>query len=387
MRIRERDELSPHVLRELAALDTALSGERVEDELAELGELAVALRSERPQPRPEFAAELDAKVTTGFRPVARRAGAAGKASRYRRFTARRRAVPLALGTAATVFIAVTAVISAGGQNEHRVSGPAVPAVKEGQPAAGRSAAGSTAAAPAPLPRPSEPPATGAHKVERAAALVLSAPPGEIENVADDAIGVTDRYGGFVMSSSVSSGELEKAGASLDLRIPTSRLAAALADLSGLAHVRSRTQSADDITAKFRSPRRHLADAVAERRALLRQLAGAQTANETASIRARLRLADRRIDRARASLRRLEAQVGLARVSVSIEPGRGRDAGAWSPRDALRDAGLILSAALGALIVALAVAVPVLLATAALLVARRVYVSRARERALDAAPRG
>ena len=95
-------------------------------------------------------------------------------------------------------------------------------------------------------------------------------------MADDAIRVTDRHGGFVLSSSVAAGEGADAGANLDLRIPSTRLQPALADLSELAHVRARTQETSDITAAFRSPRRRLADAFAERRGLLRQLARAVT---------------------------------------------------------------------------------------------------------------
>ena len=65
--------------------------------------------------------------------------------------------------------------------------------------------------------------------------------------------------------------------------------------------------------------------LAERRGLLRQLATADTANETASIRARLRAANRRIDRARAQLRRLQNRVSYAAVSVDVRPRRGSSA--------------------------------------------------------------
>jgi hypothetical protein len=214
--------------------------------------------------------------------------------------------------------------------------------------------------------------------------VLAAQARAVEDVADGAIRVTDRYGGFVMSSSVSSGESREAGATLDLRIPSSRLQPALADLSKLAHVRSRTQSSSDITAQFGGPRRRLANTLAERRALLGELAKATTPNETASIRARLRLADRRIARARTAVRRLDARVGLAAVGVTVEASSARaDSGNWTPGDAAGDALSVLGAVLGALIIALAVAVPLALATLAVLVARRSYLRHARERALDA----
>ena len=209
----------------------------------------------------------------------------------------------------------------------------------------------------------------------------------IEDVADGVIRVTDRHGGFVLSSSVSSGDESDAGASFDLRIPTTRLDAAVADLSELAHVRSRTQGAQDVTAEFRSPRRRLADALAERRGLLRQLARADTPNETAAIRARLRAVNRRANRAQAVLRRLRERVGFAAVTVAVRPGaEGADGDdGWSLGDAARDALSVLGAVAGAAIVALAVAVPAGILTLLAWLAYRAIVRRRREQVLDAPP--
>ena len=85
------------------------------------------------------------------------------------------------------------------------------------------------------------------KVERAASLTLAPPNDEVEKVADEVIRVTDRYQGFVLRSTVSGGESGTAGGSLDLRIPADRLQPAIRDLSALAHVRERTQNAEDVT--------------------------------------------------------------------------------------------------------------------------------------------
>ena len=383
MRTRDREELSAGVARELAALDAALAGEPVAEEHAELRELTLALRAERPVLGAELARRLDRRVEEGFSPP----------PQLRLRLLSRLLVPAYLGAAASIFIAVTAIVSSGvlssGGGAGRSPGVPVPASKEqsGQP---QRATPSTSAAPAPpTPLPAgadQTTGTQRRKVERSAALVLSAPAGEIENVADGAIRITDRYGGFVMSSSVSSGEGQAAGATLDLRIPSSRLQPALAELSKLAHVRSRTQGSQDITAQFGSPRRRLADALAERSALLRRLANSQTPNETASIRARLRLAARRIDRARTELRQLDARVGLAAVSVTVELGREADTGTWTPGDAARDALSVLGAVVGALIIGLAVAIPLVLAILVGWGARRSYLRHARERALDVASR-
>jgi Domain of unknown function (DUF4349) len=357
MRLREREELTPAMRRELAALEA---------------ELAVALRDDRPTPTSGFAERLDREVERGFR-----------ADQPRR-RSRIRVTPLAIGSVASVFIVVVAVLSSGllsgGGNESRTPHPSAPErLVQKSSGSSTSARSPGVVVGTPLSKGPE-----SRKVERSASLALATAPSNVEDVADDVIGVADRYGGYVMRSSVSSGDSENAGATLDLRIPASRLQPALADLSKLAHVRSRTQSSTDITAQFGGPRRRLANALAERRALLRELAKATTPNETASIRARLRLADRRIFRARTALRRLDARVGLSAVAVTVEASSAEaDMGGWTPGDAAKDALSVLGAVLGALIVALAVAVPLAIVGLAVLLTRRAFLRHARERALDA----
>src|SRR2546423_12500980 len=97
----------PDVARELDALDRALTGEAVDPDLAELADLARALREDRPRPREEFRAELDAGAARGFtRPRARRGRPA-------------RPPPLlpALGAAAAVVgVVVAGSTTRGGQN-------------------------------------------------------------------------------------------------------------------------------------------------------------------------------------------------------------------------------------------------------------------------------
>jgi hypothetical protein len=297
-----------------------------------------------------------------------------------------------LGAAASLFIAATAVVSSGVLDSGNGGGRPGPALD--RPTAlpsGPTAGGETA--PAPSRAPAQALASPAldtaqrargREVERSASLTLAAPRDEIEDTADRAIGVTDRYDGFVMSSTVSGGEGPDVGARLELRLPSRRLQAALADLSKLAHVRTRTQGSQDITAAFRSPRRRLADALAERRGLLRRLARAVTPNETAAVRARLRAVNRRIDRVQAELRRLHNRVTFSSVSVAIEPGSAAraDAGRWTLGDALDDALGVLRAVLGATLVALAVLIPAALLGGLGWLGYRRSLRRRRERALE-----
>src|SRR3954469_7403837 len=62
----ERPSMTDTLTRELAALDDALAGRPVDPDLADLAELAVALRDERPAPDPAFARSLDERAERGF---------------------------------------------------------------------------------------------------------------------------------------------------------------------------------------------------------------------------------------------------------------------------------------------------------------------------------
>jgi uncharacterized protein DUF4349 len=362
MRLRREQPLDPEIIRDLEAFEA---------------EFAVALHDERLAPRPEFALDLDLRMRDGFASPERTAPL-----KPRRVTAFRRRWALALGTAASVFIVATALLvsNGGGTDESRV-----------QTAADQSAEGGGVNVPLSKGSASEQQALAprgpgvrapSRDVERAASVTLSTPRDEIEEAADEAIRVTERHGGFVMSSNVAAGE-QDVGATLDLRIPSERLQRALSDLSELGHVRSRTQETADITAAFRAPRRQLADALAERRALLRQLARATSTNEITAIRARLRATNRRIDRAQRDLRRLRDRVSFSSVAVAIEPGKSNsDGGGWTIGDAFDDALGVLKALLGAALVGLAVLIPFgILAGIAWLV-RRSWIRQRRERALE-----
>ena len=74
--------------------------------------------------------------------------------------------------------------------------------------------------------------------------------------------------------------------------------------------------------------------LAERKALLKQLAKADTPNETASIRGRLRIVSGQIAQARGELRGLRERANFAKVTVSVNPKDGTsddEGGAGSER--------------------------------------------------------
>jgi hypothetical protein len=349
----------------------------------------------RPAADPAWAAEMDRRVERGFE----RVGGVGGPPSPSWFARHRPMLVPALGMAAT-FVLVVGVATLGGNggdfDDGLVAGSSAGGEAEMDTAqsAPESSSGSDAGVSADEASRSAlaAPRSGGggavpgdvRKVERFASLTLTAPPREIAGLGDEVIALTDRLGGYVASSTVSS-SADGGGGSLELKVPAGRLERAMAELSKLAHVSDRSQAMQDITGEHNATRSQVREAKAERQSLLRQLAAATTINETASIRARLRIVANELDAARQAARRVGRRAAYATVSVTLAadadaPSAG---GGWSPGDALGDAGRLLEVAAGVAIIALAAALPLaLLALAAWLVVRWT-VRRRRDAALDA----
>jgi hypothetical protein len=392
--------------RELAALDDALAGRAVDPDLADLAELAVALRDERPAPEPAFTRTLDARAQRGFAPLA-------SAKRRRGIKWPRLTLP-ALGMAASVLLVVVIATSiptgGGGSGEDTSSAgagssaatteaapseesgtkPSAAAKSAPRPAIGGGAAQTDSAAPSTTtvgPLPPNAPAPRAdgrsrRSVERSAELVLATRPQGIDRAASEIIRVTDELGGYVVSSTVSS----NSSGQFELRVPERKLQTALSRLSRVAKVRERTQSARDITGAVVSVRERLKDARTERRSLLRQLAAATTTNQTASIRARLRLVSGQIAAAKRDLSHVKSRATRSTIAVTLLADRSRSddgAAGWTPGDALDDAMRILEVTAGVLLVGLALLLPLGLVALLVWLATRQAAQRRRERGLDA----
>ena len=358
----------------------------------ELEELGSLLREDPPRPDPQWARELDRRAAAGFPRPSRR-------SPWSRLKLPRAVLLPAMGVACTVLLVVgLASVDLGSEDDMGSSGgggasggDASISSREDSTRGGRQSAGASSLAQpkstAPSPGGGNPRSDSrqSRKQERSASMTLEAEPREVEDVADGIVRVTDNAGGFVASSSVSGRD----GGSFELRIPTDRLQKALADLSALAHVRDRTQSSRDITAESVSARARLREARSEREGLLRQLATADTTNETESIKARLRAVNARIGSARASVRRIDNRASYANVAVSLVPdgssgAAAADDGRWTPGDALGDAVRVLEVAAAIALLALAVALPIAVVAGLAIGAARVSGRRRRERALDVA---
>jgi hypothetical protein len=338
------------------------------------------LRHERPAPRPEFATELDARAASGFAKPRVRERKGGRSTRRLQF---------ALGAVTVVVVTTVAVTATGVLEEEQpvsdpptaigVSGEADSQEREAAPVEPTSGGSSSdlrgSAVAQPLRR-------GDRQVARTANLSLSAAPEEIREVADGVIEVTHRYGGFVVSSSVSSGDGDSASGDFNLELPARNLQPALDDLSALAHVSSLTEATDDITKRFVTGRERIEELTVQRERLRSALAEAGTPEEERSIRLRLKEVRTALEGVRADLAEATERVRHVPVHVGIAANGEAVGTGWSVGDALDDAVRVLEFSLGAALIVLAAGVPIAIIAALAWLAARAWVRRRREEALD-----
>ena len=379
----------------LTAIDDALdTGVAADDDplTRELQELALTLRADEPQPTAEFRERMDRRVEAGF-PKPKKQSRPFLRQRFLRPAA---AGGLALAALVAISVALSSsnghdesdggggALSSGGSDTAGGGGAVAPAPAEGQPqSSARSAGGADSALPVPPPLGGGfEPSRSNRKIERSVALELEAPVDQMTRVAEQVTAVTNRHGGFVLSSSVSTGE-DGAGGDFDLRIPTARLRPALRDLTALADVRTQSQTGRDVTREHVTAKDRLRAARAERRSLLRRLEVATTDEEAEAIRRRLDLVAGEINGLRAQLRdlRLRTDYSVVTVTLLAKNGDGGAAGGGSFDDAIGDAGDLLVTVAGWLVRALAVALPLGLLALAGWGVGRVLRRRQRESAL------
>ena len=282
------------------------------------------------------------------------------------------------GLAAVVVLVVSLGVSTNGSSDDSASSVSVPASGKAE-----SAAGSTAVAPAATPGAVSP---QPRDVIRNVSLTLSTTPAAVEDVSDRAIRVADTLGGYVQDSSITA----RQSAEITLRVPQDKLQQALTQLSRLAHVRSRTQEAQDVTDQAASLDAAVRDARAYRDSLRSRLARAKTDREASSLRGRLQAAEQRLRSRQRQVAQLSQQTSLATIDVSVRGDRSSGAAAkpagdrWTPGDALHDAGRVLEVVAGVALIALAIALPIAVVVVIALLLGRIVTRRRRERALELA---
>lgn len=437
MRLRDHEmPLDPDTERELEAVDHALRGLRVATDLEHLRDLTVDARADRPAVEPEFTTKLDQWAAAGFpregRPGSRDEEETGSA--LSGLLERLRSVPprrllLSTGAAATFVVAVAVGIGVsdqlGGPGGGSSAGPTAlttpgnaggPAGDTGRNLPAPSVRGNGATAEMSIQRAGAsrstakggfvPGAPGgnldagraAHrKVAQNVDLVLATEPQKVRDVADGVLAVVDKYNGYVVSSNVTSGRapapipLERGDTgrrvegigTFRLRIPANNLKKAVGEMSGLAHVASRSDGTVDVTNRFNAAQTRVQDLEAQRQRLLRQLADAFTTEEQDSLNARLKIVENELADARDHLGHIRTRIRLVPVTVEIRGQQGVESGgAWSIGDAFHDAGRVLTVIAGILLISAAVLAPLGLIGAVAWFTARAVIRRRREDALE-----
>lgn len=373
--------------RDLRAVDAALSGggaSHADAAARELQELALALRADSPEPDPGFARELGARVEAGF-PQER-----GSRLRRARFP-RLNMLPVA-GALASLLVVVAIVFAAGGlpqgggdDDAGAGGGSIADTAQAPQAGAGDSGGGAAerALTPPPLDRPGFAPRQRQRRIERSIAMTLTAPDDDIPALAEGVSRMAARYGGFVLSSELDTGDHGATG-SYELRIPSNRLQSALRALARLGTVSSQSQSGQDVTRDYVTAADRLVAARAERRSLLRRLERAKGNTQAEALRARLDLVAGEINGLRSQLRDLRLRTDYAIVAIDLvgeEGDSSSGAAGGSFDDALGDAGDLLVGFAGVLIRVLAIALPLGLMAALGWLVTRAARRRRRESAL------
>jgi Domain of unknown function (DUF4349) len=324
------------------------------------------IRASAPQPREAFVQRLEQRVEAGF----------PKQRKPRRHIALwKPATALAFSVLFAVVVLASVVNPPGTDDSDNSGSGGSSAIEQGEPASEGGAAPQAAPAPSSSDQALrlDPPERGVASpgrprvVQRSAQLGLSAPADEFDEVAAGVLDVAQANSAIVQRSNVT--ERDGRGyATYDLRVPISRLDTTLAQLGDLGKVTTRRESSDDITGAYVSAQDRLRDARAERRALLRALERSDSARQRSDIRRRLTVARQDIARAERDVRRTRARADRGRVEVTVRSSG--ESGAWTPGDALDDAGRILEVVVGVLLVVAAVLAPLLaLALAATMAAR------------------
>jgi hypothetical protein len=220
-----------------------------------------------------------------------------------------------------------------------------------------------------------------------ASITLTTTVGDVQGLSDRAIRVADTLGGYVADSSVETTG-SRATASLTLKVPAAKLDDALAQLSKLGHVSSRSQETQDLTDQREVLEAAVRDARADREGLRNRLEKATTDKQRDRLRAQLNTASRRVTRTLRQVAELNNAVSYATIDLTI---RGKKAGGaaaaaddrWTPGDAVRDAGRVLEVIAGVVLIGLAILLPVAILAALAAYANRGLTRRRRERALEA----
>jgi hypothetical protein len=339
-------------------------------------DLEALVRASRPEPAPAWVGRMDRRVAERFPSPPRW-------WQWQTVRPNLQAIS-AVGAVIVVFVAIIGIAGSANNGSDDNAGSSASSSGSAKSAAPETAVpltgggSATGSADTPLPQ-------SARKQIQSVAITLSTKPADVEDVSDRVIRLADTLGGYIERSSITA----RQSAELTVRVPSDKLQPALAQLSRIAHVSSRTQDTEDVTDQAAQLSAAVRDARANRDSLRTRLAHATTDAQAASLRARRARAEQRLRSRERAVAQLSRQTSYATIDVRVRGDRrsgaaAPPAGRWTPGDALHDAGRVLEVVAGVALIAAAVALPIAVLAAIAAVLARLLTRRRRERALEMA---
>src|SRR3954471_6428851 len=270
-------------------------------------DLEALVRAARPEPAPAWVGKLDRRVAERF----------PSPPRWWQWQTIRPNLQ-AISAVGAVIVVFVAIIGLAGTTNHGSDDSGSSASSSGSaksPNQVTSGGESTGAAGSRVTPCAQAPAE--RKQIQSVSITLSTRPADVEDVSDRVIRVADTLGGYIQRSSITARE----SAELTMRVPADKLQPALAQLSRIAHVSSRTQDTEDVTDQAGQLNAAVRDARADRDSLRNRLAHATTDAQAASLRARLRRAEQRLRSRERQAAPLAREASYAALDVRLRGDR------------------------------------------------------------------
>ena len=153
-------------------------------------------------------------------------------------------------------------------------------------------------------------------VIKTATVTLEVGDDELQQTLQNATSTAEKYGGFVISSSVSEDRDNPTG-SIVVRVPATRFGDALADLESLGKVDSESVSGQDVTQEFVDLQARLRNYVAQETVLLKLMNDAQSVTDTIRVQNELQRVQLEVERLRGRITYLEDQTSMSTIELRV----------------------------------------------------------------------
>ena len=181
-----------------------------------------------------------------------------------------------------------------------------------------SVAGVATAAPAPQIASDVSPLDPQRFLVRTGEMSMTVAPGKVPEAAARIVGLTSGYGGYVLTSQVSTADSTAAPfADITVRVPASAYDVAIQRFSALGRVQGVQTNAADVTGQYVDLRARLAQARRVDQRLLGFLARTNTVTEALAVQGRIDATELKVEQLAGQMKALHEQVSYGTMTVSV----------------------------------------------------------------------